>query len=96
MGKLLYLIPLLVSLFEYVAIKSSLAFARSVIEYQPPVMNVLGSIIRIGDNIPYDAVPNMVVTLHLLGLFLSIVFFLYYTVFSVVPEKAETSLLPRE
>lgn len=80
MGYLLYLIPVLILVFEHTALSSALAYARYGLEYQPPSVDLLGGLIGIGDTIPYDAVPNFVVTLHLLGLFLGLVW-LGYAIF---------------
>lgn len=88
MANLFFAVPLVVLLFEYLALKSSVVFAESVLEYQPPVVNLLGGIIKLGENIPYDAIPNLVITLHLLALFFSVVFFAYFALFYDVPEKA--------
>ncbi len=84
-----YIIPVLVILFEYVAVTSALAFARFAVEAEQPVISLLGGIIRVGGNLPYDAVPNTVVTLHLLGLFLIMIYFIHFVFFSPWDENRQ-------
>ena len=84
---LLHLIPVLVILFEYTAVSSALAFARFSVEANPPVIGLLGGLVKIGENLPYDAIPNTVVTLHLLGLLLSVVYLIYFVIFSSSSSK---------
>lgn len=81
MTVLLYLFPVLVVLFEYVAFSSALAYARYSMDYQLITVDLLGGLVTVGENLPYDAVPNAVATLHLLSLFLSLVFMVYFLFF---------------
>ncbi len=96
MSNLLYVIPLLVVLFEYVAVSSALAYARFAVEVEPPVVNLFGGLIKVGGIMPYDAVPNVVVTLHLLGLFLSIVYLVYFFIFSPFTQDSQPPVPPQE
>lgn len=88
LGNLLHLIPLVVILFEYVAVSSALAYARYHVEAENSVISLLGGLIKVGGNLPFDAVPNTVVTLHLLGLLLSVLYLIYYVIFG--PSSGET------
>ncbi|MCL4440796.1 MAG: hypothetical protein M1609_09485 [Firmicutes bacterium] len=96
MNNLLHVIPFLVALFEYVAVSSALAFARFAVEVEPQPVSLLGGIINAGGNLPYDAVPNVVVTLHLLALLLSIVYFAYFVFFGPPSEKDCQPVPPQE
>lgn len=80
LGNLMHVIPPLVILFEYVAVSSALAYARLNVE-SDGVVSLLGGLIKVGGNLPFDAVPNTVVTLHLLGLLLAVVYFTYFVIF---------------
>jgi len=94
--KVLHLIPALVILFEYVAVSSAFAYARFAVEPAQPVVSLLGGIINVGGNMPYDAVPNVVVTLHLLGLFLGVFYFIYFVIFNPSPGEDGQSIPPQE
>lgn len=78
MTVLLYLFPVLVILFEYVALSSAVAYASYNMDYQLTPVELLGGLVTVGENLPYDAVPNTVATLHTLSLFLSLVFLVYF------------------
>lgn len=93
---LLYFIPVVVIAFEYVAISAAFAYAKYVVEYQRPIISLLGGIIKIGGNLPFDAVPNTVVTLHLLGLFLSLVFVICVLVFGWASKIEPLPLPPQD
>ncbi len=75
---MLYLFPILIIIFEYVAVSSALAYASYSIDYQLISVELLGGFVTVGENLPYDAVPNTVATLHVLSLFLSVVFLGYF------------------
>lgn len=81
MTYLLHFIPVLILIFEHTAISSALTYARYGLEYLQPSVDLLGGVINIGETIPYDAVPNFVVTLHLLSLFLGLVWLVYVIFF---------------
>jgi len=86
---LVHLIPVTVILFEYTAVSSALAYARYNVEYDQPVVGLLGGILRVGDNLPYDAVPNTVATLHMLGLLLAVVYLVYFIIFGLPGDKKQ-------
>ena len=96
LSNVLHIIPALVLLFEYVVVSSALAYARFAVELDPQPVRLLGGIIEVGGNLPFDAVPNAVVTLHLLGLFLSVSYFVYFVVFSSIVPKEQQSIPPQE
>lgn len=96
LNSLLYIIPVLVGLLEYVAVSSAFAYARFAVEIEGETVSLLGGIIRVGGNLPYDAVPNMVVTLHLLALFLTVIYFVYFIVFSHSSDKRRQTVPPQE
>jgi len=93
---LLITVPLAVVLLEYVAVSSALAYARFIAEYDQPVISLLGGIVRIGRNLPYDAVPNAVIVLHLLALFLSVMYFAYFCLFNPKSDKNIAAVSPPE
>lgn len=96
LGSLVYLVPVVVVLFEYVAVSSALAYARYLVEYNQPVVSLLGGLVRVGDNLAYDAVPNAVVTLHLLGLLLSVIYLIYFFILPLSTKQDETPVPPQE
>lgn len=84
---LFHIMPFLVVLFEYTAISSSLAYAEHAADYVPPIVGLLGGIISVGGNLPYQSVPHMVMILHLLALTVSVIYLVYFMFFS--PAKFE-------
>lgn len=97
MGNLLHVIPLLVVLLEYTAVSSALAFAKFAADFEPESVRLLGGIVNVGGNLPYDAVPNAVITLHLLALLLSVIYFVYFVFFKPFPKvNLQEYVPPRE
>lgn len=93
---LLYFIPVIVFLFEYIAISSAVAYARFIVEIDQPVISLLGGLIHIGRNLPYESIPDVVVSLHLTALVLSVVFFVYYMFFYQSSNERQHHLPPQE
>ncbi len=96
LSRLLYLIPLLVILFEYLAVSLALVYARFAVEPEQPVVGLLGGIIRVGENLSYNAVPNTVVMLHLLALLLSVLYLIYFFIFSLPAGQDREPVPPPE
>lgn len=91
MTVMLYLFPLLVIFLEYYAFSSALAYARYYIDYhQLTHVELLGGLVTVGGNLPYDAVPNAVMTIHVLSLLLSLVFLVYFLFFGWDRLKQES------
>lgn len=95
MGNLAYLIPVVVLLFEYTAVSAALAYAKFAVDFEQPTVSLLSGLVRIGGNLPYDAVPNAVFTLHLLALLLSVIFIVYF-MFFISPGKRQEPAPPQE
>lgn len=96
LDSLLYIIPCVVLFLEYLAVSSALAYARFAVDVEQNIVELVGGIIKVGGNLPFDAVPNLVVTLHLVSLFLSILYLVYFFVFVKSSKDVETPIPPQE
>jgi hypothetical protein len=94
LGNLLHAIPFLVVLLEYTAGSSALAFAKFAADFEPESVSLLGGLVNVGGNLPYDAVPNAVATLHMLALLLSTIYFVYFMFFAASPETKQHEPVP--
>lgn len=90
MSYVLYFIPLLVALFQYIALEAAITYARFLVDYVQPPIGLFGGVIGIRLSIPYDSIPNLVVTLHLLSLALSVMYVVY---FMLIDWKKEDTVL---
>ncbi|PKM80625.1 MAG: hypothetical protein CVU89_12885 [Firmicutes bacterium HGW-Firmicutes-14] len=77
----LFIIPAAVILFEYTAVSAAFAYARFAVEVPLQTVSLLGGVLEVGGNLPYDAVPNAVVALHLTALVMSVFYFVYFVVY---------------
>jgi hypothetical protein len=91
-----FIMPVLVFFLEYVAISSALVYARFSMEMDQPTVDLLGGLIKIGQTVPYDAVPNLVVTLHILALLISVSYLVYYLFFYPFFKENKPDIPPQE
>jgi len=90
---LLAVVPVLVILMEYTAISAAIAYARFSVEYNRPVVDLLGGIIKVGDNLSYEAVPRFVTGIHLAALLLSVAYLVCFIVTALF-RKDDTNIIP--
>ena len=93
---MLFIIPVMVIMFEYTAISMALVYAKFAVELDRPVVKVLSGAVKVGESIPYDAVPNTVIVLHLLSLVLSVVYLVYFFMFRMSQGHADPQVPPQE
>lgn len=97
MGYLFHVIPFLVALIEYTAVSSALAFAKFAADFEPETVWLLGGIVNVGGNLPYNAVPHAVIILHLIALMLSVTYIVYFMFLRVsFGSKIEQQVPPQQ
>ncbi|WP_418790591.1 hypothetical protein [Phosphitispora sp. TUW77] len=96
MDYLLFVIPVVVILFEYMAVNMALAYARFAMAIDRPVVELLFGILKIGDNLAYDAVPDTVLVLNLLALLLSLMYLAYFFLYILPRKQSEICISPQE
>jgi len=88
---MLFIIPVMVIMFEYTAISMALVYAKFAVELDRPVVKVLSGAVKVGESIPYD-----VIVLHLLSLVLSVVYLVYFFMFRMSQGHADPQVPPQE